>query len=168
MVSPPKYLASGSGKRRLMLPEENKAIARRADEELFDRGNLEVADELFAPDFVYHDPASGQDWHGLESVKKYASMLRAAFPDLRYTVEDQVAEGEKVVTRYVASGTHRGEIMGIAPTGNRVQITGISITRIEDGKIVEIWENYDALGMMRRLRVIPEPQSEKAPPSRPG
>jgi steroid delta-isomerase-like uncharacterized protein len=132
-----------------MSAEENKAIARHADEELFNRGNLEVADELFAPNFVYHDPASGEDWHGPESVKQYATMLRAAFPDLHYLVEDQVAEGDKVVTRYTASGTHWGELMGIAPTGNRVVITGISIARIENGKIEEIWENYDTLGMMQ-------------------
>ena len=138
-----------------MSTEENKAISRRADEELFDRGNLDVADELFASDFVYHDPASGEDWHGPESVKQYATMMRAAFPDLHYIVEDQIAEGDKVVTRYTASGTHQGELMGIASTGNRVEITGISITRIEDGKIEEIWENYDTLGMMQQLGVIP-------------
>jgi steroid delta-isomerase-like uncharacterized protein len=138
--------------------EENKAIARRADEELFDRGNLDVADELFAPNFVYHDPASGEDWRGPESVKQFAAMMRVAFPDLRYTVEDQIAEGDKVATRYTANGTHQGELMGIAPTGNRVEITGISITRIEDGKIEEIWENYDTLGMMQQLGVIPSPE----------
>jgi steroid delta-isomerase-like uncharacterized protein len=140
-----------------MSARENKAIARRADEELFDRGNLDVADELFALNFVYHDPASGEDWHGPESVKQYATMLRAAFPDLHYTVEDQIAEGDKVVTRYTASGTHQSELMGIAPTGNRVEITGISITRIEDGKIEEIWENYDTLGMMQQLGVVTLP-----------
>jgi steroid delta-isomerase-like uncharacterized protein len=146
--------------------EENKAIARRADEELFDRGNLEVADELFAPNFVYHDPASGEDWRGPQSVKQYATMLRAAFPDLHYSVEDQIAEGGKVVTRYTASGTHQGELMRMAPTGNRAEITGISITRIEEGKIEEIWENYDTLGMMRQLGVISEPgQPEEGSPA---
>jgi steroid delta-isomerase-like uncharacterized protein len=140
-----------------MSARENKAIARRADEELFDRGNLDVADELFALNFVYHDPASGEDWHGPESVKQYATMLRAAFPDLHYSVEDQIAEGDKVVTRYTASGTHQSELMEIAPTGNRVEITGISITRIEDGKIEEIWENYDTLGMMQQHGVVTLP-----------
>jgi steroid delta-isomerase-like uncharacterized protein len=140
-----------------MSARENKAIARRADEELFDRGNLDVVDELFALNFVYHDPASGEDWHGPESVKQYATMLRAAFPDLHYSVEDQIAEGDKVVTRYTASGTHQSELMEIAPTGNRVEITGISITRIEDGKIEEIWENYDTLGMMQQLGVVTLP-----------
>jgi steroid delta-isomerase-like uncharacterized protein len=137
--------------------EKNKAISRRADEELFDRGNLDVADELFAPNFVFHDPASGEDWHGPESVKRYATMMRAAFPDLHYAVEDQIAEGDKVVTRYTASGTHQGELMGVAPTGSRVEIRGISITRIKGGKIEEIWESYDALGMMQQLGVVAFP-----------
>ena len=140
-----------------MSAEENKAISRRADEELFDRGNLEVADELFAPNFVHHDPVSGEDWRGPESVKQYAAMMRAAFPDLYYTVEDQIAEGDKVATRYRAGGTHQGELLGIPPTGNLVEITGISITRVDGGKIEEIWENYDALGMMQQLGVIPSP-----------
>jgi predicted ester cyclase len=93
-------------------------------------------------------------------------MLRVAFPDLHYSVEDQIAEGGKVVTRYTASGTHQGELMRMAPTGNRAEITGISITRIEEGKIEEIWENYDTLGMMRQLGVISEPgQPEEGSPA---
>jgi predicted ester cyclase len=122
--------------------EENKAVSRRADEELFNRGNLSIADELFAPNFVYRDPLSGEDWHGPQSVKQYAAMIRAAFPDLYYTEKDQVAEGDKEVTRYAAGGTHQGELMGIAPTGERVELRGISIIRINGGKIEEIWENY--------------------------
>jgi predicted ester cyclase len=84
-------------------------------------------------------------------------MMRAAFPDLHYAVEDQIAEGDKVVTRYTASGTHQGELMGVAPTGSRVEIRGISITRIKGGKIEEIWESYDALGMMQQLGVVAFP-----------
>ena len=78
-----------------MSAEENNAVSRRADVELFNRGNLDVADEHFAPDFVFHDPASGEDWRGPENVKQYATMMRAASPDLRYTVEDQIAEVDK-------------------------------------------------------------------------
>ncbi len=133
---------------------ENKAISRRADEELFNRGNVDVADELFAPDFVYHDPAGGE-LRGPESVKGYAAMLRAAFPDLHQTVEDQIAEGDKVAYRWTARGTHEGELMGIAPTGKRVEFTGIAVARLADGRIEEIWENYDALGMMQQLGVVP-------------
>jgi steroid delta-isomerase-like uncharacterized protein len=146
---PTKYVRAKEG--------ENKTISRRADEELFNRGNLDVADELFAPSFVYHDPASGEEWRGPESVKQYAAMLRAAFPDLHQTIEDQVAEGDKVAYRWTARGTHKGKLMGIAPIGNQVTFTGTSIARLADGKIEEIWENYDALGMMQQLGVIPSP-----------
>jgi steroid delta-isomerase-like uncharacterized protein len=137
--------------------DENKAISRRADEELFNRGNLDVADELFAPAFVYHDPAGGE-LRGPESVKGYAAMLRDAFPDLQQTIEEQMAEGDKVAYRWTARGTHEGELMGIAPTGKRVEFTGIAVARLANGKIEEIWENYDALGMMQQLGVVPSPE----------
>jgi steroid delta-isomerase-like uncharacterized protein len=137
--------------------DENKAISRRADEELFNRGNLDVADELFAPDFVYHDPAGGE-LRRPESVKGYAAMLRDAFPDLQQTIEEQMAEGDKVAYRWTARGTHEGELMGIAPTGKRVEFTGIAVARLANGKIEEIWENYDALGMMQQLGVVPSPE----------
>jgi steroid delta-isomerase-like uncharacterized protein len=140
--------------------DENKDISRRADEELFNRGNLSIADELFASNFVYHDPVSHEEWRGSESVKSYATMLRVAFPDLHQTIEEQIAEGDKVAYRWTARGTHQGEFMGIAPTGNRVEMTGISIARLIDGKIEEIWENYDALGMMQQLGIVPS--SEQA------
>ncbi len=81
--------------------------------------------------------------------------LRAAFPDLHQTIEEQISEGDKVAYRWTARGTHQGGLMGIAPTGNRVTFTGISIARLVDGKIEEIWENHDALGMMQQLRAIP-------------
>ena len=123
-----------------MSAEENKAISRRADAELFDRGTSRW--QTSASNFVYHDPLSGEDWHGPESVKQYAAMMRAAFPDLYYTEKDQVAEGDKEVTRYAAGGTHQGELTSIAPTGERVELRGISIIRINGGKIEEFWENY--------------------------
>jgi len=139
-------------------------IAHRADDELFNRGNLDVVDELFAPDFVYHDPASHQDWHGPERVKEYATALRAAFPDLQQTIEDQVAEGEQVAYRWTARGTHRGELLGIAPTGKQVEFGGIAIMRIVGGTITEIWEHYDALGLLQQLGVIPAPAPAAANP----
>ncbi len=140
-----------------MSAEQNKAVSRRADEELFNRGNLDVADELFAADYVYHDATSGQDWHGPEDVKRYARLLRSAFPDLQQTIEDQVAEGDRVAYRWTARGTHRGELMGIAPTGARVAFTGIAIARLAHGRIAEMWESYDALGLLRQLGAVPSP-----------
>jgi len=145
------------------MSEENKAIARRALEEVFSgQGNLDVADELFAPDYVGHDPASLEDIRGPEGVKEFGSMYRNAFPDVQLSVQEQVAEGDMVATRWIASGTHQGDLMGIAPTGNRVTVAGTSVERIVDGKIEETWDNYDALGMMQQIGAIPSPEEAQA------
>ena len=145
------------------MSEENKAIARRAIEEVFSaQGNLDVADEIFAPNYVHHDPASPEDIRGPEGAKEFAGMYRSAFPDVRLSTQDQIAEGDMVATRWVASGTHEGEIMGIAPSGNRVTVAGTSIDRIVDGKIEETWDNYDALGMMQQIGAIPSPEQQQA------
>ena len=95
-------------------------------------------------------------------VKRYAAMLRVAFPDLHQTIEEQIAEGDKVAYRWTARGTHQGELMGLAPTGNRVLFTGISIARLSEGKIEEIWENYNALGMMQQIGAVPSPEEAQA------
>ena len=143
------------------MSEENKAIARRAIEEVFSaQGNLDVADELFAPNYVHHDPASPEDIRGPEGAKEFAGMYRTAFPDVQLSTQDQIAEGDMVATRWVASGTHEGEITGIAPSGNRVTVAGTSIDRIVDGKIEETWDNYDALGMMQQIGAIPSPEQQ--------
>ncbi len=141
-----------------MQPEENKAITRRFLEEIFAGGNLELVDELFAPNFVLHDPSVPQEVHGLEAMKQYITMYRTAYPDTRFAVGDQIAEGDRVVTRWTGQGTHQGELMGIPPTGARVTVTGISIDRIAGGRIEETWVSYDALGMMQQLGVIPPSQ----------
>jgi len=139
--------------------EENKAIARRALEEIVSaEGNLDVADDIIAPNYVGHDPVSPEDVRGPEGVKEFASMYHNAFPDVQLSVEQQLAEGDWVATRWVANGTHLGELMGIAPTGNRVTVAGTSIVRIVDGKIEETWDNYDALGIMQQMGAIPSPE----------
>ncbi len=140
------------------MSEENKVVSRRLMEEVFNEGNLDVADELIAHDHVHHDPASPVEGHGPEDFKQFVGMYRSAFPDLYIEIEDLIAEGDKVVTRWAATGTHQGDLMGIAPTGNRSTITGITIDRIADGKIAESWDNYDALGMMRNVGAIPSPE----------
>ena len=137
------------------MSEENKAIVRREIEEVFSaQGDLDVAYEIFAPEYVGHP----EDVRGPEGAKEMARMYRNAFPDVQLSIEDQVAEGDKVVTRWIGSGTHQGEMMGIAPTGNQVRVDGMTISRIEDGKIVEEWDIYDALGMMQQLGAIPSPE----------
>jgi predicted ester cyclase len=143
-----------------MSTEENKAVVRREIEEIFNHtGNLDAADEIYAPNYVGHDPTFG-DLHGPEGAKQSAAMYRQAFPDVEATIEDQVAEGNKVVTRFRARGTHQGETEAFGPpTGNRVEVTGITIEQFsEEGKIVEDWTNIDALGLMQQLGLVPEQQ----------
>ena len=140
------------------MSEENKAVVRREAEEIYSHtGNLDAADEIYAPDFIGHDAASPEPIRGPEGVKQYAGMYRSAFPDIQATVEDQTAEGDTVATRWRARGTHQGELMGSAPTGNTVEITGMSFSRISEGKIVEAWYNGDDLGMMQQIGAVPEP-----------
>lgn len=135
----------------------NKALARRIVEEAFTAGRLEVVDELVARDYVGHDPSLPEDARGPEGVKELIAGYRAAFPDIRVTVEDQIAEGDRVVTRWAATGTHQGELMGMPATGKQGTVTGITIDRIADGKIVESWDNWDTLGLMQQLGAVPAP-----------
>ena len=144
--------------------EENKAVVRRQEEELFTRGNLDAADEIYAPGYAGHDPSNPEDIRGLEAAKQAAADYRRAFPDLRVTLEDLIAEGDKVVARLRFRGTHRGELDGIAPTGRRVDCSGIVVSRMEGGKFAEDWASFDDLGMMRQLGVLPE--SGEQPSSR--
>jgi steroid delta-isomerase-like uncharacterized protein len=139
------------------MSEENKSVVRREFEEMFNRGgNLDAADEIYAPDYVGHEPAFG-DAQGVEGAKQFAADFRQAFPDIETTIEDQVDEEDKIVTRFTARGTHQGETEDLGPaTGNRMEITGITIEQFSDGKIVEDWTNFDALGMMQQLGLVPE------------
>ena len=135
--------------------EENKALIRRGTEVL-NRGNVtEISttlDELFVPDFVRHDPAGG--FRSREDYKQFLFSLLAALPG-QFTIEDLIAEGDKVVLRYAFRGTHQGQWRGLPPTGKPVTFTGIFIYRILDSKIVEGWENADALGLVQQLGLIP-------------
>ena len=140
-----------------MSAEENKAVVRREVEELYNHtGNLDAADEIFSPDYVSYEPTSGET-RGIEGARQFAATFREAFPDLQCTIEDMVAEGAKVVMRFKGGGTHQGETEAFGPaTGRRMEMTGITIKRIAGGKIAEAWTNFDALGMMRQLGLIPE------------
>jgi steroid delta-isomerase-like uncharacterized protein len=139
-------------------PDENKAVVRRFLKEIFSEGNLELVDEIFASDYVLHDPVVGEEMRGPEGMKQYVSMYLSAYPDTHFTIEDQISEGDEVVTRWTGQGTHEGELMGIPPTGARVTVTGIELDRVVDGEIQETWVNYDALGMMQQLGVVPAPE----------
>lgn len=138
------------------MSEANKAIARLDFEEIWSNQNLDVVDELYPEDHVRHDPADPQGGvNGVEAYKQLVAGYFRAFPDLHFTVDDMIAEGDKVVTRWTATGTHKGELMDIPPTGTNVSVTGISIQRIENGKVLEEWVNWDTMGLMQQLGVIP-------------
>ncbi len=140
-----------------MSTEENKAIVRRYHEELFNKGNLAVADELF--DSNYFNSLLDQMGlpRGPEGFKQYATMVRTAFPDFNLTIEDQVAEGEREVHRITGHGTHKGNFMDIPPTNKHVEISAIAIDHISGGKVMETWVEVDMYGMMQQLGVIPPP-----------
>ena len=138
-----------------MSVEEHKAIQRRVYE-LFSGGNLEALEEVIAPDAVDHNAQPGLA-AGLAGVRQTLGMFRAAFPDLRFTAEDLLAEGDRVATRVTATGTHRGEFQGLPPTGKQVTISGIEIVRIANGKVVERWGQFDFLGLLQQLGAIPAP-----------
>ena len=142
-----------------MSTEENKALTRRFRLEVFSQGNIAAIDEICDANWTYYDPSDPQgNWpHGPQGMRQLVNLYRSAFPDLHFTIEDEVAEGDKVMTRWTARGTHKGELMGIPPTGRQATVTGITINRMANGKIVEDWANFDALGMMQQLGVIPAP-----------
>ena len=137
-----------------MSTEANKALVRRWFEET-DKGNLAIIDELCAPDYIDHSPPLPGMGEGSDAVRKANESLAAAFPDTVHLIEDQIAEGDKVVTRLRGRATFLGEILGIPPNGKVVEITGISIHRIADGKLVEHWANADLLSFMQQLGAIP-------------
>lgn len=138
------------------MSEENKAIARRIYEEFWNEGNVATLVEVYAEDGVNHGLPPGMP-PGIEGTKAYLGMFRSAFPDTQMTIEDQIAEGDTVVTRWTATGTHTGELMGIPATGKQVTVTGIDVNRFAGGQIVEAWGQFDQMGLMQQLGVIPEP-----------
>ena len=140
-----------------MSTQDSKALVRRTLEEFYNHGNMDLADELFAPDFVNHDPAVPHSGD-LETLKQVTLARNAGFPDGQTTIEDLIAEGDRVTKRWAYQGTHTAEWNGIPPTGKRVTVTGITIYRIAEGKIAECWWGYDVLGILQQLGVAPLPE----------
>jgi steroid delta-isomerase-like uncharacterized protein len=138
------------------MSDQNKAVVRRLFEEFWNKGNQSLADQFFAPTYTHHDSATPDFGKGPEGERKRANLYRNAFPDLRMAVEDIFADGETVVTRWSCHGTHKGDLNGLAPTGKQMHITGMSTVRFSHGKMVEGYVNWDALGLMQQLGVVPE------------
>ena len=137
------------------MSEENKAIVRQFYE-FFETGDLRVADEIVATDYVNHMALPGQT-PGLEGYKELGTIFQTGFPDIQFTIEDQIAEGDKVATRYTARGTHQGDFLGIAATGKPLTWTALVLQRVVSGKVQESWLEWDLLGPMQQMGAIPAP-----------
>jgi steroid delta-isomerase-like uncharacterized protein len=144
------------------MSEGNKNVVRRLFEEVWNKGNLQVTEDLFTPNYSHHDSSTPDVGRGPDGEKRRVTLYRTAFPDLRLTVEDIIAEGETIVARWSCRGTHKGDLNGIAPTGKQFNITGISIARFTNGKMSEGFVNWDALSLMQQLGVVPELAKTKA------
>ncbi len=134
------------------MPDDHKTIIRRIINDVINTGNLAQADALFASNYVYHG-AGGVELRGPDGFRQLINTYRGAFPDIRLTIDDLIAEDDKVVVRWTARGTHRGDLAGIAPTGRAVTISGIVVTRISGGKVVEEFESFDEVSLLRQLGV---------------
>jgi steroid delta-isomerase-like uncharacterized protein len=134
--------------------EENKAIARRFLDELWNRSNFVLVDQLLATDYDGH---SSTEIRGPEGAMEFVPRLRLAFPDFQFSILDQLAEADKVATRWTIRGTHEGEFQGMLPSGKRIEMTGITIFRIANGRLIEGWTNEDVLGMLQQLGAVPKP-----------
>lgn len=154
-------MRAGSERKDSSMSEQNKAIARQVIEEVFSKGRVDLLEQCYSPDYVGHDPVDPEDTRGIEGMRERVAQYRGAFSDMRVTTEDCFAEGDRVATRWTVRGTHDGDLMGIAPTGKQFVIDGLTIDRFEDGKIVETWDNWDALGLMQQLGAIPEEQAAR-------
>jgi steroid delta-isomerase-like uncharacterized protein len=149
-------VSTAEEKENFMSTEENKTLMRHFYEEVFNQKNVAAIDDFIAPTFVNHSASQlGLTAGDLEHVTQFVSMVMQVFPDLHYTVEDLVAEGDKVVARLTISGTQQGAFMGIPSTGKHATISDIEIFRITGGKAVETWVQVDFLGLLQQLGAIP-------------
>lgn len=144
------------------MASNNKELSRRILDEVWNKRNLAIIDELVAPDFAFHDPMAPPGTTGIETYKQFVHANLAAFPDIRLTVEDSISEGEFVATRWTATGTQTGHLAGNPPSGRSVTISGMNFSRVVDGKFVESWGNWDSLGMMQQLGLLPAAEIEQA------
>jgi steroid delta-isomerase-like uncharacterized protein len=140
------------------MSEKNKRIDRRFYEVVWNEGNYGFVDEVTADDYVYHE-LPDDIFVGPESMTRNIATMRKAFPDLHFTIEDQIAEGDRVVTRWTAQGTHKALFEGIPPTGKQAVVMGISINRIANGRFVEGWTSFDRLSLLQLLDAVPAPAS---------
>jgi steroid delta-isomerase-like uncharacterized protein len=143
------------------MSEENKALIHRFLEEIWHQGNLDAIEEFIAPNYIRHTSytvSGGRDVHGPAGARQTIASVRTVFPDIHFTVEDMLVDGDKVIVRWTCRGTHRGVFRGVAPTGKQVTFGGMNIYRIVAGKIVERWAYEDGLGLLQQLGALPSLQ----------
>ena len=134
--------------------ERNKNLIGQAAEEIYNKGNYTVIDKIVSSDFIIHSLNPNKEIHGREGARNFAISLRTAFPDIKFTITDQFAEGDKVVTHFIAEGTHQGSFEGIPPTGKSFKVSSIDIDYIKNGKISECWSNLDELSLLQQIGVL--------------
>jgi steroid delta-isomerase-like uncharacterized protein len=150
------------GREEAVSAEDNKALVRRFVDEVQSKGSTDLIDEICSPEFVNHSAPPGLP-ADREGIKILTTMFKGALPDSYFSVEDMIAEGDKVVTRKTFHGTHEGEFMGIPPSGRPVNVSLIDVVRISDGRVVEHWSVGDNLGMMQQLGAMPQPGENVEP-----
>jgi steroid delta-isomerase-like uncharacterized protein len=144
-----------------LMGTDNQEKSRRIFEEVWNQKRIEQIDELVATDYVHHDVRS-PDQKGIEAYKQFVDLYLNAFPDIRFQIEDEISDGDTVVVRWTVTGTHNGDLPGLPRTGRPISVTGITIARLSDGKFVESWNNWDALGMMQQLGAVPAEAKSRA------
>lgn len=139
-----------------MSTQENKDLVRRWWEALNQRSAQQIIDDTYASDYILHDPSLAEPVQGVDGVREFVTSVLTAFPDAQYTIESLIAEGDKVAQQISVRGTHQAEFQGIPATGKPVAVWVMLISRIANGKVVEEWQMFDALGMLKRMGVIPQ------------
>ena len=137
-------------------------ISRRVFEEVWNNKNVDAVDELMASSYIHHDPQSPVVMSGVEGYKQFVSHYLTAFPDLHFAIEDEIADERTTVSRWTATGTHQGDLPGIPRTGRKISVTGMTIARVKDGKFIESWGNWDTLGLLQQLGVLPAEAKNRA------
>jgi steroid delta-isomerase-like uncharacterized protein len=135
---------------------DNVEIVRRLHTQVYQKGEMDVINELLSEDYVEHDPVGIDDVEGREGYKQVVQLFRTAFPDLSIHIEETVAEGQFVVIRYTMKGTHEGPLLGINPTGNEIEITGMDIGRVDDGCLQEAWVQLNTFDLLQQIDVLPD------------
>jgi steroid delta-isomerase-like uncharacterized protein len=144
------------------MSNRNVELTRRIFNEVWNQKKLGLIDELVSPDYIHHDSGTATVQTDIEGYKQFVRLFQNAFPDIRFTIQDEISEGDKVVIRWTVTGTHRGDLPDLPASDRAISLSGISIARLRNGKGIESWNNWDGLGMMKQLGAISAEARERA------